>query len=140
MSTLGRLFGNRQDDSESEEELTEEDETPQAFQVAEPASQEPEPDPLGLAAMAEAEAEDSSSQEEQGGEEAQAEEKQWGDSREEDLMELFGTTGHEQSDVDILTSDLEDVPVHELVADLRDIAAALTGGSLPAEERGEEAA
>lgn len=139
MSALGKLFGNHQDDPESEEELTEEEETPQAFQVAEPASQEPEPDPLDLAAMAEAE--DSSSQKEQGEEEqAQGEEKQWGDNREEELMALFGTTGHERSDVDSLVKDLEDVPVHELVAELREIAAALTGGPLPAQEKGEEAA
>ena len=139
MSALGKLFGKRQDDLESEEELTEEDETPQAFPQVQPAAQAPESDPLDLAATAEAE--DSSSQEEQGGEEqAQGEEKQWGDNRDEELLELFGTASHERSDLGTLVSEIEDVPVQDLVVELRDIAAALTGGPLPAEEKGEEAA
>jgi len=138
MSALGKLFGKRQDDLESEEELTEEDETPQAFPQTQPAAQAPESDPLDLST--EPKGEDSGAQEEQGEEKEEGEDKEQGENKEDDLLELFGTASHERSDLGTLVSEIEDVPVQELVAELRDIAAALTGGPLPAEEKGEEAA
>ena len=138
MSALGKLFGKRQDDLESEEELTEEDETPQAFPQTQPAAQAPESDPLDLST--EPEGEDSGAQEEQGEEKEEGEDKEQGENKEDDLLELFGTASHERSDLGTLVSEIEDVPVQDLVTELRDIAAALTGGPLPAEEKGEEAA
>lgn len=138
MSALGKLFGKRQDDLESEEELTEEDDTPEAFPQVQPAAQAPESDPLDLST--EPEGEDSGAQEEQGEEKEEGEDKEQGENKEDDLMELFGTASHERSDLGTLVSEIEDVPVQDLVKELRSVAAALTGGPLPAEEKGEEAA
>ncbi|MGB6836784.1 MAG: hypothetical protein WBF66_03670 [Dehalococcoidia bacterium] len=138
MSALGKLFGKREDDLESEEELTEEDETPQAFPQVQPAAQAPESDPLDLST--EPEGEDSGAQEEQGEEKEEGEDKEQGENKEDELLELFGTASHERSDLGTLVSEIEDVPVQDLVTELRSVAAALTGGPLPAEEKGEEAA
>lgn len=138
MSGLSRLFGKSEDDLESEEELTEEDETPQAFPQGQAAAQAPQSDPLDL--LTEPEAEDSGAQEDQGEEKEEGEDKEQGENKEDELLELFGTTGHERSDLGTLVSEIEDVSVQELVAELRSVAAALTGGPLPVEEKGEEAA
>lgn len=139
MSPFGKIFGKKKDDSETEEDLSgEEEELPQAFQLEPPAGK-PEPsgeatseeqaDPLSSAEGASAGAEEEQKQEENS------------ESKEDDLLTLFGTTAHGGHELEALSSDIEDVPVQELLADLQSIAAALRGGSARAGEgRREEAA
>lgn len=139
MSPFGKIFGKKKNNSETEEDLSgDEEELPQAFQLEPPAAN---PEPTGEA-TSEEQADPLLGDEgaSTGAEEEQKQEEN-SESKEGDLMGLFGTTAHGGQELEALSSDIEDVSVQELLADLQSIATALRGGSAPAGEgRREEAA
>jgi hypothetical protein len=148
MSRFGKMFSKDKDNPETEQDLPDdEEELPQAFQlepstkdaapaIPDPAGDAPpeeQPDPPAGAEGASADQKDEQEQPDNAEEKAE--------SKEDELLALFGTAAHQKVELEALTSDVEDVPVAELLADLQSIAAALRRGSPASQEgRREEAA
>jgi hypothetical protein len=142
MSPFGKIFGKNKENPETEQDLSDdEDELPQSFQLESPAK-EPEPalaDTTGEATSEEQPDPLSTDEDASAAPEEQKQEEN-PESKEGDLMALFGTATHGGGELAALSGDIEDVPVQELLADLQSMAATLRRRSPPTEERREEAA
>jgi hypothetical protein len=141
MSPFGKIFGKGKENPETEQDLSgDEEELPQAFQL-EPPAKDPEPALPDTTGEATSEEQPDAPSTDEGASAAPEEEQEENpEKKEDDLMALFGTTAHGGGELAALSSDIEDVPIQELLSDLRSIAATLRRGSPPGEDRREEAA